>query len=134
MIRDHECSPHIDPLGRGRVSVPHSPGAVDLTNKAKVRAKARAGADSGCPGPRSIAAGLGAWTCKAKEQSVLNLDSTESQVASRNSSPKSREQGSSHGLGRKGCPVLNSGGGAGARPALRFRAGAPSVCSHLQLS
>lgn len=81
-------------------------------------------------------AGLAAWTCKAKEQSVLSLDSSELQVASasRKSSLKSREQGSSHGLGRKGCPVLNSGGRGRRRPALGFRAGAPSVCSHLQPS
>lgn len=50
-----------------------------------------------------------------------SLDSSESPVVSR----KSREQGSSRGLGRKGCPVLNFGGGAGADPRLHFGRGFP---------
>lgn len=63
--------------------------------------------------------GLGVWTCKAREQSVQ--ESGQQRVSSR----KSREQGSSQGLGRKGCPVLNSGGGAGADPRLDFGRGLP---------
>lgn len=47
-----------------------------------------------------------------------SLDSSESPVVSLGSrAPR--------GLGRKGCPVLNSGGGAGADPRLHFGRGFP---------